>query len=277
MSATQFLHRPDGRIAYDVDGAASAPLVVCVPSMGDVRGEYRELAPRLVREGFRVATLDVRGHGESDVGFRDVSAAAVGSDVVALVDALGASKAHVIGTSMAAAAAVWAAAERPDVIERLVLVGPFVRDIPGSAFMRLAIKLMFMRPWGAAMWSLYYKMLYPTRPPTDLAEYRAALAANLRQPGRLEALQAMLAAKKAPCEARIPEVRARALVVMGTRDPDFPKPEAEAELVQARLSAERFMVEGAGHYPHVEMPELVAPRIAAFLAPAAARAEAAHA
>ncbi|MCA9623782.1 MAG: alpha/beta fold hydrolase [Myxococcales bacterium] len=264
---TQFLVRPEGRIAFDLRGPSNGPLVVAVPSLGDVRAEYRFLAPRLAEQGFRVATLDVRGHGESDVGFSDFTSAAVGSDVVALIDHLGARKAQVIGTSMAAAGAVWAAAERPETIERIVLVGPFVRAIPAPAWLRIAMKLLFMRPWGPSAWGLYYKSLYPTSPPADLATYRAELVANLRQPGRLEALHAMLADDKSACEARIPEVRARTLVMMGSRDPDFPKPEAEARLVAERLSAEHVMIEGAGHYPHAEMPDLVAPRIASFLAP----------
>ena len=60
---TLFLDHANGRIAYDVIGAG--PLVICVPSMGDVRGEYRFLAPRLAQAGYRVVTMDVRGHGES--------------------------------------------------------------------------------------------------------------------------------------------------------------------------------------------------------------------
>src|SRR5574340_1604387 len=43
--ATQFLHVKDGTLAYDDTGAG--PLVICVPGMGDLRGEYRFLAPKL--------------------------------------------------------------------------------------------------------------------------------------------------------------------------------------------------------------------------------------
>ncbi len=56
---TQFLKRPEGAIAYDDTG--SGPLVVCAPSMGDVRGEYRFLASQLVTAGHRVVTMDLRG------------------------------------------------------------------------------------------------------------------------------------------------------------------------------------------------------------------------
>ena len=38
---TQFLQHQNGSIAYDDSG--SGPLVVCAPSMGDLRSEYRFL------------------------------------------------------------------------------------------------------------------------------------------------------------------------------------------------------------------------------------------
>ena len=60
---TQYLQLRDGKIAYEESG--SGPLVVCVPSMGDLRGEYRYLAPQMVAAGYRVVSMDVRGHGET--------------------------------------------------------------------------------------------------------------------------------------------------------------------------------------------------------------------
>lgn len=75
----------------------------------------------------------------------------------------------------------------------------------------------------------------------------------------------MIDASKGPCESRIPEVRCRSLVIMGTRDPDFPDPLAEAQRVAERLSGEVFPVDGAGRYPHAELPDKVIPRLLAFL------------
>lgn len=106
------------------------------------------------------------------------------------------------------------------------------------------------------------RLLNPFEP---RCQYQACLRANLREPGRFEALRAMIAASKAPCEARIPEVKCRTLVLMGTQDPDFADPAMEARLVAQRLSGELSLVEGAGHYPHVEVSEQVATRILAFL------------
>jgi pimeloyl-ACP methyl ester carboxylesterase len=247
----------DGAIAYD-DTGGDGPLVVCVPGIGDVRAQYRFLAPRFAAAGFRVVTMDLRGLGESTVGWPDYSAAAVGADIVALIRHLGAQHAWVVGNSMAAAAAVWTAAEVPNQIDGIVLIGPFVREMPTSMFLTATLRVATVRPWGPSFWNMYYGSLYKTTPPADLPAYRDALLANLKEPGRIEATRAMLFASKAPCETRIPQVRAQALVVMGSRDSDFDDPAAEADWVASHLHGKKLMVEGAGHYPHVEYPDIVA-------------------
>ncbi|CAN5256937.1 alpha/beta hydrolase [soil metagenome] len=265
---TRFLDRSQGRIAYDVAG--SGPLVVMVPGLGDLRSEYRFLVPQLVAAGYRAVTMDIRGHGESSTDWPDHASAALGSDVVALIDHLGGGPATVIGTSMGAAAVAWAAAEAPGKISGVVLVGPFVRDIaPRSRLaglvQKLVIRTAFAGPWAEAAWGAYYASLYPTRKPDDFAAYRAALVANLREPGRMDATRAMLNASKADVAARLPEVAAPTLVIMGTRDPDFPDPAEEATTVARMLRGSVRMIDGAGHYPHAEMPDVTGTAIIDFL------------
>jgi pimeloyl-ACP methyl ester carboxylesterase len=263
-AATQFLKLPGGRIAYD-DSGNTGPLVICVPGLGDMRRQYRFLAPRLVAAGFRVVTMDLPGHGESSVDWPAYSPAIVGADIVALIHHLGASSAFIVGNSMAGGSAVWAAAEIPDSIGGIVLIDPFTRVIPTSSFLLAFLKVAMMRPWGPSFWSMYYGSLYKTAPPADLDSYRAALTANLKQPGRIEATKALIFASQAPCEARIPKVHVPVLVVMGTRDSDFDNPAAEADWVATHLHGKKLMVEGAGHYPHVEYPDVVAGAVIDFI------------
>ena len=259
---TLFLDHKNGKLAYDLAG--SGPLVVCVPSMGDLRGEYRFLVPQLTDAGYRAVCVDVRGHGESSNGWPDYSVAGIGSDLVALIEQLDAGPALIVGTSMAAGAGVWAAAEAPQRISGLALVGPFVRSAPNWT-LDLLVKLMFARPWGAATWLMYYAHLYPTHKPPDFPAYRAALGKNLAEPGRLEALHAMLAASKDASEERLPRVKAPVLVLMGSRDPDFKDPAAEAQWVAQSLHGRVEMVPDAGHYPHAEMPEKAGETILTFI------------
>jgi pimeloyl-ACP methyl ester carboxylesterase len=260
--ATKYLQHENGRIAYEEAG--EGPLVVCVPSMGDVRGEYRFLIPQLVSAGYRAVSMDVRGLGETSTEWNDYSVAGVGKDIIALIRELDAGPAVIVGTSMAAGASVWAAAEAPDLIRGMILVGPFVRG-DGNWLLETLFSFLFTRPWGPSMWVKYYSSLYPARKPADFAEYSDQLLRNLKEAGRLEALMQMLRASKRASEERIPHVHKPTLVLMGTKDPDFKDPESEAKWVAEHLNATYKMIEDAGHYPHTEMPEVTGPLMLSFI------------
>ncbi len=259
---TQFLNRPEGRIAYDSQG--SGPVVLCVPSLGDRRQEYRLLAPKLVASGYRVVTMDLRGMGESSVSWPDYSVVGVGADIVALARHLNAGPVTVVGTSLAAGAAVWAAAEDPEAVKGLVLVGAFVRD-HGPLWKARLMSLPFFNPWGPSLWANFYASLYPTSKPEDFDAYQAALRDNLAEPGRLKAFREMVSSSKAASEARLSQVKTPVLVVMGSKDPDFPDPAGEGRRIAASLDGELQIIPEAGHYPHAEMPDATAAPINHFL------------
>src|SRR6185436_311037 len=108
--------------------------------MGELRSAYRATVPALVQAGFRVATMDLRGHGDSDATFAAYDDVAAGGDVLALIEHLR-RPAVLIGNSMSAGAAVWAAAEEPHRVEGLVLIGPFVRNVPMNRLLGLIFRL----------------------------------------------------------------------------------------------------------------------------------------
>ena len=270
---TQYLQLRDGKIAYEESG--SGPLVVCVPGMGDLRGEYRYLVPQIVAAGYRVVSMDLRGHGETSPSWPDYSVGAVGSDVLALIRSLDAGPAIVVGTSMAAGAAVWAAVGSPEWVARRVLLVPALPGAPPPQIILLYASLS-IPPWGHSVGLSHFSSLFPTNPPQDYPEYSARLRANLRQPGRMEALQRMIFASKTASEERLSQVGVPALVIMGGKDRDFKDPEAEARWVAQRVHARYEMVPESGHYPHVEFPELVAPLVLAFLQELSAEVEQAY-
>jgi pimeloyl-ACP methyl ester carboxylesterase len=259
---TKFLKQENGTIAYDDQG--QGPLVICVPSLGDVRGEYRFLIPQLVSAGYRVASMDVRGMGETSVAWEDYSIVGVGKDILALVLELNAGPAVIVGTSMAAGAAIWAAAEKPELIRGMILVGPFVRGDRNRS-LEVLFSLMLARPWGPSMWRKYYASLYPTCKPADFVQYTSALVENLKQPGRMESLGKMLKTGKRASEERISSIHQPSLILMGSKDPDFKRPESEAQWISEHLKSEYAMIENAGHYPHAEMPDVAGPMILEFI------------
>ena len=261
---TSYLDVPGGRLAYS--DAGTGPLVVAAPAMGDLRSTYRFLAPELVAAGYRVVSLDLRGHGESSVRWDDYSVGSVASDILALVGALDAGPAHVIGNSMAAGAAVIAAAREPEAVRSLTLVGPFVRDMMPPWLTSALFGPLMAGPWGAALWRMLYTKAFPARRPDDFAAEVARRNASLSDAGRFTALRRMVTASKAEAERRIADVTVPVLVLMGSRDTDFPNPAKEAQHVADLSHGTVAMIEGAGHYPQAEMPEAVAALLVPFFA-----------
>jgi pimeloyl-ACP methyl ester carboxylesterase len=68
-AVVRYLDRSEGRVAFDVQGPEGAPLVVCLPGMGDLRQVFRFNVRSLLEAGLRVATMDLRGQGDSDTTF----------------------------------------------------------------------------------------------------------------------------------------------------------------------------------------------------------------
>jgi hypothetical protein len=52
---------------------------------------------------------------------------------------------------------------------------------------------------------------------------------------------------------------------MGTKDPDFPDPPAEGQIIAEQINGVLELIEGAGHYPQTKMPEKTTPIIIDFL------------
>src|SRR5260370_290085 len=82
---TEFLEVEGGRIAYEVTG--DGPLVVLAHGMGDNRNAYRFLVPALA--GYRVASIDLRGQGESSTGWSSYTRTDTAADLLALIRHLG--------------------------------------------------------------------------------------------------------------------------------------------------------------------------------------------
>lgn len=261
---TQYLQLPEGRLAYTDYGGDGQP-VLMLPGMGALRTEYRYLAPRLREAGYRPVSVDLRGHGDSSVPWSTYDVPSVGGDILALIEHLDAGPAHLIGTSFAAAPVVWAAVERPGQVHSLVLIGPFVRQVKISPVMTALFWLMTHNPWRVRLWTMYYRTLYPTHKPDDLKDYLGQLRANMAQMGRFQAALALASSSRRPSEERLRQVRAPTLVIMGTKDPDFPDPAAEGKQVAEQTGGTLALIEGAGHYPQTEMPEKTASVVIEFL------------
>jgi pimeloyl-ACP methyl ester carboxylesterase len=232
--------------------------------MGELRTTFRFLSPALVEAGFRVARMDLRGHGDSDATFDRYDDVALESDIRALIDELG-GPAAVVGSSMGAAAGVLVAVDHPDVIQALVLAGPFVRDAPQSRSQELMMRAAMAGPWARAVWMAYYPKFYPGDPGPDFEEHLSSIGQSMRGKGKRRAFSRTTRASHAQTDAVLDTVRTPTLVVMGSADPDFPDPTAEAHMIARRTDGSAHIVEDAGHYPHAQRPGEVNPVVIEFL------------
>ena len=251
-----------GTLAVEVEG--HGPLVVCSPGLGDTRDAYVPLASELVAHGFRVACVDLRGHGDSSAAFRRYGDEATADDVLAVVEALGGGPAILVGASLSGGAAVIAAGRRPEAVAGLVLIGPFLRNGMGAVGRRL-LHAALARPWGPVVWRSYAARLWPGLGAAASARAAASVEA-LGRSGRWTAFHRTSAADHAVVAPWIGRVRAPVLVVMGEADPDWKDPMAEARWVASNFAdSEVLAVSGAGHAPMLERPEVVTPAVLRFL------------
>lgn len=266
---------PGGRIAYETDG--EGPLVVLAHGMGDSRSAYRFLAPLLAAAGYRVAAVDLRGHGESSPDWASCTHADIAGDLLAVIAAEG-GPAVIVGHSCSGGAATVAAGTHPEQVTAVVEIGPATRPYAMSVagllrsrryrrgFVLLA-RGAFLGSVGA--WGSYLDHAYPGVKPADWDAWLTATLGDLRKDGRMRAVRAIGTSPATGTAAQLPNVRCPALVIMGTLDPDWPDPQAEAAAIVGLLPAgtgRYVIIEGAGHYPHAQYPAQTVEAILAFLA-----------
>jgi pimeloyl-ACP methyl ester carboxylesterase len=277
---TEHLNIGENTIAYDVSG--EGPLVVLAHGIGDSRHSYRFIAPALAAAGYRVANVDIRGCGDSSLGWDGYRRTDIAGDLVAVVRHLG-GPAVIIGHSISGGAATIAAATAPELITGLIELGPFTRaqSFPLGGLVRVKryrtgmTRLMRTALLGSlSSWKKYLDVAYPAKP-ADWDRELARIDAKLREPGRMKVLQAMSKGNPGDAAAQLGNVACPVLVVEGSADPDWPDPRAEGERIVADLPqglGELVVIQGAGHYAHAQTPDEVIALALPFLAKTLARA-----
>jgi pimeloyl-ACP methyl ester carboxylesterase len=171
------LHRVETdllNMAYYEEGPATGPAVILLHGFPYDIHTYVEVAPILAAKGYRAIVPYLRGYG--DTRFRDNATprsgeqAALGADVIALIDALGIKSAVFAGHNWGGRAATVAAALWPDRCAGLVTVNSYlIQDLS---------RAMVPGPPEneEAMWYEYY---------FQLERGRAGLAANRRRIARM--------------------------------------------------------------------------------------------
>jgi pimeloyl-ACP methyl ester carboxylesterase len=236
-----------------VEGSGQ-PLVFLHPAQGRVWSPFLDG----LAETHRVYAPQTPGSDEPDLlvdfdGFADLSL--YYDD---LFQALGIDRAVVVGHAFGAMAAAEFAARHPQRVAALVLIGAKglwldetpVADVHTTHPTKLAT-LMFSDPDGAAAQSVLGK---PT--PQDRLEYQLALGA---------ASHFYWPIPDRDLRRRLYRIAAPTLLVWGAQDRVVPPIYADAFAAGIR-DTRKLLVEGAGHFPHLENPDAVLSAVRAFVA-----------
>ena len=237
-------------LAHRIDGPADAPVLVLANSLGTDMRMWEPQLPALARR-FRVVRYDARGHGGSPVPDGDVTIGELGADLLALLDRLGVERASLAGVSLGGMAAMWAATEAPERIERLVLCCTSARLGPAEMW---AERARTVRAAGTAAIAdaTMGRWFTPDADPATVDRFHAMLCAIPR-----EGYAACCAAiRDMDLRERLPRITAATLVIAGADDPAVPRD--HSDLVAASIpGARRVIIRRAAHLANVERHEEV--------------------
>ncbi len=126
----------DHRLVYDIYGSPDAPLIVYMHGLLLDAELNRGIAHALAERGYKVALLDLLGHGRSDkpVHASEYRIDSYADQVIGLLDHLGVDSAVLGGISLGANVSLFAATRYPERTRALVLEMPVLeRALPASA------------------------------------------------------------------------------------------------------------------------------------------------
>src|SRR4051812_3963003 len=124
---TRFATRGEHRLSYESHGDDAAIPVLALHDLLADRGQLRSLAEPPREALYRLTLPDARGHGASPMlSGRAYSASELAADALAVLDAEGLQRAHLVTIGWAAATALVLAASVPPRVTSLVLVAPYL-------------------------------------------------------------------------------------------------------------------------------------------------------
>jgi 3-oxoadipate enol-lactonase len=242
------------RIAMTMEGREGAPVLVLSSSLGATRALWDPVVPALAAR-HRVLRYDTRGHGASDAPAGDYTLERLGRDVLALLDAVGAARAHVCGISMGGMIAQWLAAEAPGRVDRLVLANTAAFMGPASAWdARIAaVRAGGMAALVDATVARWLTPAFRERAPDVAARVRAMIL-SIDPVGYVGCCAALRDMDLRPSTARI---EAPTLLVTGSHDGSTP-PSMQEAIAAALPSRPLVTALEAAHLTCVEQPDAFA-------------------
>ena len=240
------------RLHYEVIGRSSAPAVLLIQGLGaDKHGWDMQRMALALR--YRVVALDNRGAGRSDKPFGVYTLEQMADDAIAVLDAVGVERAHVVGASMGGAITQIVVLKYPERVNSITLActacrnHPWRRELLNSWATTASERGMGAMTSEAARWVIgprSFRRLMPAfgwLGPLAMGRPAHAFVAQVR---------AILATDEAMADA-LSAVRVPALVIVGNQDILTPRGDSE-ELAERIPGAELVVISGAAHGLMVE-------------------------
>ncbi len=262
-------------------GPADGPLTLLLHGFPEFWYGWRKQIPALAAAGFHVWAPDQRGYNLSDKPPRiaDYSLDKLANDAAGLIAAAGARRAVVVGHDWGGVVAWWLAANRPELVERLVII-----NVPHPLVMRrliltdprqtlrswyvFALQLPWLPEWGARRndWKALVRGMEASSRPgtfteTDFDQYRRAWSQPRAYQSMVNWYRAALRAPPRP--PRNGRILPPTLILWGANDKFICREAAEMSLKLCDLGHLVFY-EGNTHWLPHERPEEVNRQILAF-------------
>jgi pimeloyl-ACP methyl ester carboxylesterase len=233
---------------------------------------WDDVLPPLARD-FRVIVPDLPGFGESEKpppARYPYTFDAFSESLVDLVAALDLGRVSLCGHSMGGGIALTLAANHPDVVDKLILVGPLVYPEGMDAVSRIATvpfvgSILFKQLYGRALFRSYFRQRVYGAAATVPSQRIDQLFDLFNAPAAREAAHATMLSMQdtRPLVAMLPRVTAPTLVGWGRAD--RLSPVAHGRRLARELRSARLEVFECGHSPAEECPDAFADVAAAFL------------
>lgn len=241
-------------ITYRTAGDERAPAIVLLHGIGSSSAGYRAQLAALSRN-HRVIAWDAPGYGQSSPFAISTPAATDYADVLmALLSALGISRATVVGSSWGSVIAATFAARYPSATRALVLSAPNVARGHLSGAERDAARDVLMRSAAAqspeARAAVVNALIAPSAGPLV-----RAVVSRLRDavtPAGWEHAVDMLFSAYTP--SIVPSIEAPISVIVGNLDRVAPIDDHARPIHEAVLGSTLHVLDGIGHMPKLEAP-----------------------
>lgn len=252
----------DTSIDYDVQG--NGPPLLLIGGLGFGRWAWFKQTPALSRH-FRTITFDIRGEHDFAHGVVDLAA-----EVVALLDYLGVEKTHVLGTSLGGFVAQELALERPDLVDRLVLVCTSYGGVGPEPISFQALGRML--GWGSLSAEDAVNRSLETATSDSYRagnpeEFDLILRWRLADSSSLsDYSQQVMAGARFDSSRHVGDISSPTLIIHGAEDLYIPVANAAA-LAEAIPDARLRVLDDAAHLVFIEQSEEVNKEIISFLKP----------